>query len=218
MALTLLEQRKNPEKVSKRQTLSKSADELAQKGKKWRVNPPSAPHQGGILERLVRSFKRVLYNILGKRRFTDEVLHTTFCHVEQALNLRALTPVSADACNLNALTPNNFLLGEYSTGIPFPLLSPIASRALPFYEHGWHSSTRSHQFSQDLLPGRRMLRSNGILAKQKRVFKYLFKCVKNLFQINKTRSNIRRRPRKISFNLFLSKYNHDMGQLMWFLD
>ena len=133
MALTLLEQRKNPE--SKRGTLFKSADELAQKGIKWRVNPPSEPHQGGILEKLVRSFKR---------RFTDVVLHTTFCLVEQALNLRPLTPVSADPCNLNALTPKNFLLGEYSTGIPFPLSSPIASRTLPFYEHGLvHSSTRS---------------------------------------------------------------------------
>ena len=94
------------------------AAELAYKGIKWRFNPPSAPHQGGIWERLVRSFKRVLYTILGTRRLTDEVLHTTFCLVENALNSRPLTPVSADPCDLNALTPNHFLLGEHSTGIP----------------------------------------------------------------------------------------------------
>ena len=41
------------------------ATELAHKGIKWRFNPPSAPHQGGIWERLVRSFKIVLYTILG---------------------------------------------------------------------------------------------------------------------------------------------------------
>ena len=64
------------------------AAELAHKGIKWRFNPPSAPHQGGIWERLVRSFKRVLYTILGKRRLTDEMLHTTFCLVEKALNSR----------------------------------------------------------------------------------------------------------------------------------
>ena len=94
------------------------AAELAHKGIKWKFNPPSAPHQGGIWERLVRSFKRVLYTILGTRRLTDEVLHTTFCLVENALNSRPLTPVSADPCDLNAITPNHFLLGEHSTGIP----------------------------------------------------------------------------------------------------
>ena len=89
--------------------------EFAHKGIKWRFNPPSAPHQGGIRERLVHSFKRVLYTILGTRRLTDEELHTTF--VENDLSLRLLTPVSDGPCDLNALTPNHFLLGEYSTGI-----------------------------------------------------------------------------------------------------
>ena len=51
--------------------------------------------QGGIWERLVCSFKRVVYTILGTRRLTDEVLNTTFCLVEYALNSRPLTPVSA---------------------------------------------------------------------------------------------------------------------------
>ena len=60
----------------------------------------------------------MLNTILGTRRLTDDVLHTTFCLVENALNSRSLTPVSADPCNLNAITPNHFLSGEYSTGIP----------------------------------------------------------------------------------------------------
>ena len=49
------------------------AVELAHKSIKWKLNPPSAPHHGGIWERLVRSFKRVLYTVLGTRRLTDEV-------------------------------------------------------------------------------------------------------------------------------------------------
>ena len=85
---------------------------------KWRFNPPSAPHQGGIWERLVRSFKRVLYTILGTRRLTDEVLNTTFCLVEYALNSRPLTPVSADPSDLGAITPNQFLLGNQANRIP----------------------------------------------------------------------------------------------------
>ena len=68
------------------------ADELAHQGIKWRFNPTSAPHQGGIWERLVRSFKRVLYTIPGTPRLTDEVLRTAFCLVENAFNLRLLHP------------------------------------------------------------------------------------------------------------------------------
>ena len=54
------------------------AAERAHKGIKLRFNPPSAPQQGGICERLVRSFNRVFYTILGTHRLTDEVLHTNF--------------------------------------------------------------------------------------------------------------------------------------------
>ena len=82
------------------------------------LNPPSAPHRGGIWERLVRSFKRILYTIVGTRRLTDEVLNTIFCLVEHALNSRPLTPVNADPSELDALTPNHFLLRNQATAIP----------------------------------------------------------------------------------------------------
>ena len=93
------------------------ATELAHKGFKWRFNPHSAPHQGDIWEKLVRSFKRVLYTILGRRRLTYEVLNTIFCLVEHALNARLLTPVSADSSDLGAITPNHFVLGNQATRI-----------------------------------------------------------------------------------------------------
>ena len=95
-----------------------TAVELDHKGIKWRFNPPSAPHQGGIWERLVRTFKRVLYTIFGTRRLTDEVLSTTFCLVEHAPNSRPLTPVSADPSDLGTLTPNHFLLGNQARSLP----------------------------------------------------------------------------------------------------
>ena len=94
------------------------AVEFAHKGIKWRFNPPTAPHQAGIWERLVRSFKRILYTILGTRRLTDKVLNTTFCLVEHALNSRPLTPVSANPSDLGALTPNHFLLGNQAGSLP----------------------------------------------------------------------------------------------------
>ena len=88
------------------------------KGVKWKFNPPSAPHHGGAWERLVRSVKRVLYDILGSRRLTEEVLGTTLCLVEQLLNARPITPVSSDPHDLEALTPNHFILGHSAASFP----------------------------------------------------------------------------------------------------
>ena len=91
---------------------------LVKKGIKWKFNPPSAPHHGGVWERVVRSFKHVFYAVLGNRRLTDEILMTTFCLVEQCLNARPITPASTDPADLDALTPNHFLLGTASSTLP----------------------------------------------------------------------------------------------------
>ena len=72
--------------------------------------PPGAPCHGGSWERLVRSVKRVLYDILVSRRVTEEWLVTTLCLVAQALNLRPITPVTTNSRELEAFTPNDFLL------------------------------------------------------------------------------------------------------------
>ena len=88
------------------------------KGIKRKYNPPIAPHQGGVWERMVRSCKRMSYAILGSRTLTDEILNTTMCLVEVSLNARLLTPVSDDPDSLEALTPNHFLLGQHSLAFP----------------------------------------------------------------------------------------------------
>ena len=97
------------------QVLSES---LVKKGIKWKFNPPSAPRHGGVWERLVRSFKHVFYAVLGNLRLTDEILTTTFCLVEQCLNARPITPVSPEATDIDALTPNHFLLGTATSTLP----------------------------------------------------------------------------------------------------
>ena len=94
------------------------SETLVKKRILWKFNPPSAPHHGGIWERLVRSFKHVFYAVLGNRRLTDEILTTTFCLVEQSLNARPLVPASPDATDLDALTPNHFLLGTAGSVLP----------------------------------------------------------------------------------------------------
>ena len=52
------------------------------------------------------------------RRLTDDVLNTTFCLVEHAVNSRPLTPVSANPSDIGTTTLNHFLLGNQATGIP----------------------------------------------------------------------------------------------------
>ena len=78
----------------------------------WNFDPPGAPHFDGIWERLVRSCKKAMFAILAHRRLTLPVLTTTMCWVEQTLNAKPLTPESDDPDDLEALTPNHFLLGR----------------------------------------------------------------------------------------------------------
>ena len=92
---------------------------LIQQGIRWKFNPPAAPHFGGVWERLVRSCKKAMYAVLGNRSVTEDVLSTTMCLVEQTLNARPLTQVSSDATDLEAITPNHFLLGNKNLCLPY---------------------------------------------------------------------------------------------------
>ncbi len=98
---------------------------LADQGVKWKFNPPAAPHHRGSWERLVKSVKRVFYAILGTQRLRDNLLSTVFCLVEQTLNSRPLVPASSDPSDLDALTPNHFLLGRPSVSLPSSLTAPL---------------------------------------------------------------------------------------------
>ena len=87
-------------------------------GIKWELNPPSAPHHVGSWEPLFRSIKRVVYDILGNRRVTEDVLRTRLCLVEQSLKARPKTSVSSNPRDLEALTPNHFTLGQHVASFP----------------------------------------------------------------------------------------------------
>ena len=82
------------------------------------VNPLGAPHFGGVWERLVRPCKKAMWNILGTQLLKQEQLTTVVCTVEQLLNNKPLTAASSDVENLEALTPNHFLLGRSTIDYP----------------------------------------------------------------------------------------------------
>ena len=84
---------------------------------KWHFNPPYAANFGGVFEIMVKAAKRALYQILDKAELNDEELYTTFCHVENLLNSRPLTPVSNEINDLLPLTPNHFIHGKLNPGI-----------------------------------------------------------------------------------------------------
>ena len=85
---------------------------LIQLGIRWQFNPPAALHFRGVWKRLVRSCRKAMYVVLENISVTEDVLSTTMCIVEQKLNARPLTPVGSDVNDLEALTPNYFLLGN----------------------------------------------------------------------------------------------------------
>ena len=84
-------------------------DTLVKKGIKWKFNPSSAPHHVA---------SNVFYAVLGNRCLIDEILTTKFCLVKQWFNARPITPVSPEATDLDAFTPNHFLLGTASSTLP----------------------------------------------------------------------------------------------------
>ena len=87
------------------------------KGFKWQFNPPEAPHMGGAWERLVKSVKIALKIIMKNTLVDDFKLMTFFTEVEALVNSRPLTPISDDIEDLDALTPNHFLLGRASLNL-----------------------------------------------------------------------------------------------------
>ena len=54
----------------------KISDFESQRGIEWSFSPPSAPHFGGVWERLVQSAKRALSVVLGKRSVNEEMFRT----------------------------------------------------------------------------------------------------------------------------------------------
>ncbi|XP_017470943.1 PREDICTED: uncharacterized protein LOC108362476 [Rhagoletis zephyria] len=83
---------------------------------KWNFITPAAPHMGGEWERMVRSVKSILMDILEKANLREEALRATLADVEHILNSRPLTYVPLDTPEMDALTLNHFLLGS-SNGI-----------------------------------------------------------------------------------------------------
>jgi len=96
---------------------TKIYQELQQKGVNWTFHPPTAAHMSGVWERLVQSAKKHLKVIVGDRLPSEFALRTLFTEVEFIMN-RPIVAASDDPADLEALTPNHFLLQRKVAGLP----------------------------------------------------------------------------------------------------
>jgi len=87
---------------------------------RWRFQPPTASHMSGVWERLIRSTRKAMRAVIGdpKALLSHEALRTVFAEVTSILNSRPICPSSDDPADLDALTPNHFLLHKHNISIP----------------------------------------------------------------------------------------------------
>ena len=97
---------------------AKISDTLSQDRIQWFFNPPSAPHFGGVWQRLVKSAKKALKITLNGQLVNDETFLTLMAEIESLLNSRLLIHVSVDPQDLEAITPNHFPIGRNSPNVP----------------------------------------------------------------------------------------------------
>ena len=79
--------------------------------------------------------KRALKAVAGNQHVTDKTLLTFMFEAESLMNSRPLTHVSSDCNDLEALTPNNFLLGHANSNFPLDVVSDRDSYRRKHWKH-----------------------------------------------------------------------------------
>ena len=83
---------------------------LQSQGAEWKFNPAGASHAGCVWERMIRSTRKTLRNLLGNQLVDDQTLLTLMTEAEKVLNDRPLTRQTDDTNDPEALTPSKLLL------------------------------------------------------------------------------------------------------------
>ena len=90
----------------------------AEKGIKWQFITPTAPHQNGCAEAMVKSCKRAIKKAIGGNKLTPFELYTCFLEIANLINQRPIGCVCTDPSEGTYLCPNDILLGRASSEIP----------------------------------------------------------------------------------------------------
>lgn len=101
---------------------SKLKQYLAERMINFRTSTPTASHQGGVWERLIRSTRNILSEIFEKQkgRFDISMLRTAFYEAMATINSRPLSLTHLNNEELLPLTPNSILSGKITPAGPPP--------------------------------------------------------------------------------------------------
>ncbi|XP_055714277.1 uncharacterized protein LOC129808525 [Phlebotomus papatasi] len=91
----------------------------------WSFLTPRAPHQGGIYEAAVKSFKHHFVRVIGRTTLTFENFTTLLCQIEAVLNSRPLITLSENPEDPVSLTPSFYLIHSSLTQLPDPDLTHL---------------------------------------------------------------------------------------------
>ena len=89
----------------------------------FKMNVPSASHQGGVWERQIRTVRSVLNGLIdpAASQLNDDSLRTLMCEVTAIVNSRPLTTDNLfDPTSLEPLTPNHLLTAKSKIVLPPP--------------------------------------------------------------------------------------------------
>ena len=80
----------------------------------WEFNPPHASHLGGVWERMIRSVRMIMTNLLRSchRALDDEMLNTFLCEAELLVNSTPISSTSIDNSDVDPISPINLLTGK----------------------------------------------------------------------------------------------------------
>ena len=90
----------------------------SRKGIKWQFITPTAPHQNGCAEAMVKSCKRAIKKTTRDNKLTPFELYTCFLEIANLINQRPIGRVSTDPNEETYVCLNDILLGRTSSEIP----------------------------------------------------------------------------------------------------
>ena len=79
-----------------------------------------ASHFGGAWERMIRTIRKILTTISPGPVYSEDVIRTVLIDIEATINSRPLSPAIFHDVEEGPLTPNDLLMPDANSIIPFP--------------------------------------------------------------------------------------------------